>query len=486
MQDNTEKNKISRRQAIKLLGMGAASAAILAACGDTATSSTSSTTAASAATTTSAAATTTSAAAAAGTTAGGATTTSAAAGVASGTPNIVIKGSGTVVMATADNVGAVQKVVDMFNAMKTGITISYQKLPPSSSDIHDKFATAFAGKSTTPDVVAVDIPWAPEFGSAGFLLPLNQYVDASYRSNFFESTLLGTTYKNNLYALPWYLDAGLLYYRKDILDKAGVQPPTNFDELVASAQKLQTADMYGFAWPGFKNEGLSADWMEYLWGFGGDYYDQSTNTITVDKGDGAVNSLQFLSDALYKTKITPTKALTWKGADLNNIFTQGNAVFMRNWTSYGALAQAQGSKVKDMWGVTPFLAAAGQTAHSCLGPWNLAINANSKNPDAAWTVIEFLTSPQAQKALSLAAGTPPSRKDVYSDPDIQNSSPIYKVLPTVFNNAKARPVTPAYQQMSNDVIQNYVSQVLTQQVSPADAVKAMASKSTPIIAKFKS
>lgn len=476
--------KLSRRQALKLLGIGAASAAVLAACGDTATPAP-----AAADTTTSAAAATTSGAATTTSASGAATTTSAAAAgttqIASGTISAGdIKASGKVVMMTAkDNTGTVAKIVAAFNAKNTGVTIDYQELPPDSTQIHNKFATAFAAKDSSIDVIAVDIPWAPEFGSAGFLLPLDKYVSPSFRSNFFESTLVGTTYKNQVYAIPWYLDAGVLYYRKDVLDKAGVQPPTNFTELIAAAKKLQTADMYGYVWPGFKNEGLSAVWMEILWGFGGDYYDQATNKILVNTPEAAA-SLQFMVDNIYTDKVTPDKVLTFKGPDLNNVFTQGNAVFMRNWTFYGGVAEGAGSKVKGLWAVTPFLAAQGKTAHSCLGPWNLAINANSKNPDASWKVIEYFSSAEAQKMRATGAGTAPARKDVYNETDLA-SNPVFKVLPEVFQNAKPRPVTPVYQQMSADIIQEYVSRAISRQMSPQDAVKNMADKSTALLAKFK-
>jgi len=481
-----ERSPMSRRQALKLLGAGVVTAAVLAACGETATPAVTTSAA-----TTSAAANTTAAATSAATTSvattsvAGATTVAGAATTVGSISSGDIKASGTVTLATnQDSTGTVKKIVAAFNAKNTGVTINYQEMPPNSSEVHDKFATAFAAKDSSLDVVAVDIPWAPEFGSAGFLLPLDKYINPAFKSNFFETTLAATTYKDKLYAIPWYLDAGVLYYRKDVLDKAGMQPPTNFPELIAAAQKLQTSDMYGFVWPGFKNEGLSAIWMEYLWGFGGDYYDAKTNQILVNSPEAAA-SLQFLQDTIYNTKVTPDKVLTFKGADLNNVFTQGNAVFMRNWTFYGGLAEGKDSKVKGLWGVRPFLAQPGKTASSCLGPWNLAINANSKNPDAAWKVIEYFSSDEAQKMRATGAGTVPARKDLYNDSDLLNSSQTFKVLTEVFQNAKARPVTPAYQQISNSVIQEYVSRVISKQMTPQDAVKMMADKSNEILAKFK-
>lgn len=478
--------KLSRRRVLKLMGMTAAGAALLAACGDNtattapATTAASSTTAASAATTAASAATT----AASG---GAATTAAASGGTATGGSLSIsdIKANGKVVfMAGKDATGTVNKLIEAFNAKNTGVTIDFQEQPADSTANHDKYATAFAAKDSSIDLIAADMPWFPEFAAAGYLLPVEKYFNPSARSALFESTLQGASYKDKLFGLPWYLNGGALYYRKDILEKAGVQPPNTYEELAAAATKLQTPEMYGFVVNGFKNEGLTSIWLEFLWGFGGEFWDSKTNQVLVDSPE-AQASLQYMVDAIYTKKFLPDKMITWKTPDAYNAFLQGNAVFLRGWTDFAPQAEGASSKIKGMWGIKTITAASGKKPAACLGNWNLAINANSKNPDAAWKVVDYFLSVEAQKTLTLGTGRPPARKDVYSDKDVLTNSPSFNVMNDVFGTAKPRPVSPAYPQVSSEVIQDQVSKVLANQVSPKEATKNMSDAAKKIFEKFK-
>ncbi len=475
------KKKVSRRRMLELMGMSAAGAALLAACGDPTATTAPATTAAPAATT---AATNATTAAASATTVAAASATTVAAGsgqIAAGD----IKASGKVVVAIPKDLsGTTKKVLDAFNAKNTGVTIDYQEQSTSSTEVHDKLATAFAAKDGSFDLIAADMPWAPEFGAAGFLLPLDKYVSSSVRSNFFEGSLIGGVYKDKLYALPWYQNGGVLYYRKDILEKGGVTPPNTFDELAAAATKLQTADNYGFVVNGFKNEGLSAIWLEVLWSYGGDFWNSSTNEVTVNSPEGEA-SVQFMVDGIYGKKFIPDKILTWKTPDAYNIFTQGNAVFMRGWSEYAPQAEGPESKIKGLWGVRPLVSAQGKKPAACLGNWNLAINAFSKNPDAAWKVMEYMVSPEAQKALTLGRSVAPSLKSTYGDKEVISSSVTIPILVEAFNSAKARPVTPVYPQISSDAIQENLSKALTRQITPKEAVKNMADTAKKLLDKYK-
>ncbi len=465
--------RMTRRRMVRLLGMGAASAAVLAACGDpTATT-------APAATTTAAAKPTAAATTAAATTASGGSATTAASAATS-----AINASGKVVWATTKGGGTPKKLTDTFNGKNTGVTIEYQEFANDSQKLHDQFVTVFGAKDSTYDLIAADIPWAPEFASAGYLLPLDKYATPEFRKNFFEGSLLATTLKDKLYGIPWYQNVGLLFYRKDILDKAGLQPPKTFDEMNDMAAKLQTSDMYGYAFAGFKNEGLSAVWLEVLWGFGGEFWDASTGKVLVNSPE-AEASLQWMVDAIYNKKISPEKLITFKGPDLQATFAQGNAVFARAFASGISDFEKADSKVKGKWGAVPVLAQSGKKPAGTLGNWNLSISAFSKNPDAAWKTIEYLTSLDAQKTYALGEGVLPSLKAAFSDADLKAANPAISVLSDAFATAKPRPVTPAYPQISSEVIQDLVSKVLSKQVTPKDAVKQMQSKTEDILSKFK-
>jgi multiple sugar transport system substrate-binding protein len=468
MDENNNPNKpITRRKMVRLVGLGVSSAALLAACGDN-----TATTAPAAANTTAASAATT--AASASTTAAGAATTAAAGGSA----------TGKVVWASTKGGGTPKKLADAFNAKAGPVTVDFQEFANDSQKLHDQFVTVFGAKDTTYDIIAADIPWAPEFASAGFLMPLDKYVTPDVRKNFFEGSLQGATFKDKLYGLPWYQSLGVLFYRKDILDKAGLQPPKTFDEMTDMAAKLQTADMYGYVFAGFKNEGLSAMWLELLWGFGGEYWDASSGKVLVNSPE-AEASLQWMVDVIYNKKVTPDKIITFKGPDLQATFAQGNAVFARAFATAISDFEKPESKVKGKWGAVPMLSAAGKPRSGSLGNWNLSISANSKNPDAAWKFIEYLTSLEAQKTMALNEGVLPSLQAAYNEPEIKTANAASPIFAEAFSTAKPRPVTPAYPQISTEVIQDLVTKVLSRQVTPKDAVKQMQTKTEEILAKFK-
>ncbi|HEX2911313.1 MAG TPA: ABC transporter substrate-binding protein [Chloroflexia bacterium] len=468
-------NRLSRREALRLLGIGVGGAALLTACGDnTATTAPAATTAASGG----AAATT---AASAATTAAGGSATTAAAGGASAT-----KASGKVVVASPrDPTGTIKKIIADYNSKNTGITIDYQELPQDSTENKNKYTTVFAAKDPSIDVLASDIPWVPEFGSAGWLLPLDKYVTPDLKDQFYEGTIQGATYKDKLYGLPWYINVGMLYYRKDILDAAGVKPPETYADLEQAAAKLQKDGLYGFIFGAFQNEGLSANWLEILWGYGGEFWDPKTAEVTVNKGDNGVKALQWWFDNIYTRKISPDKVTGWKSPDIRNVFNEGNAVFMRDWADGYALTQANTSKVAGKVGIKPMVHAEGQKASGCLGNWYMAISNFSKNQDAAWEIVKYLTGPEGSKARALGTGLPPGNKEAYKDAELLAKYPYFGFLNDVLSTAKPRPVTPAYNQLSSDVIQVQVANVLSKKTSPQDAVKAMVDKGQPLLSKFK-
>jgi multiple sugar transport system substrate-binding protein len=463
---NETGNKISRRRLVKLLGMSAASAAVLAACGDP--------------TATTAPATTAAGTTAAGTTAGATT----AAGTTAAATTAAQAITGKVIFASNKSNGGPKKLVDTYNGKATGISIEFQEFPNDSQAMHDKFVTVLGAKDGSYDIIASDMPWTPEFAAAGYIGELDKYLTPEVRKNFFEGSLAGASYKDKLFGLPWYQNVGVLFYRKDLLDTAGVKPPTTFAELEAAATKLQTAETYGYIYHGFKNEGLSAMWVEILWGFGGEFWDPATGKVLVNSPE-AEASLQWLIDSIYTKKIGPEKILTFKGPDVQNTFAQGNAVFARAFSS--AIGQFEGaeSKVKGKWGVVPMVADTGKKSAGCLGNWNLSISSSSKNPAAAYKFIEYMTSLEAQKIFTQTEGVLPSLRQAFDDKDLQAANPTLKTLETAFGTAKPRPVTPAYPQISSEAIQEYVTKAMSKQMSPKDAVKAMADKATEILAKFK-
>jgi len=470
-----------------LLGAAvSAGTAILAACGGSATSTPApaATAAAGAATKPAAAATTAPAATTAGSAAAPAATTGTTS-AAQTTPNVPPSGAVTVNwFAARDTTGYAPKQVDAFNKANKTIQISYQEQGAITTDLHDKFVTVATAKDPSADIVSMDVPFVPEFAAAGWTIAVDDAVAGDERAKFYKGALDGATYNGKLYALPWFNNGPGFFYRKDLLDKAGLQPPKTYDQLLAAAQKIQTPQIAGFIQQMVQNEGGIINWLEYLWGYGGDLVDDKLNVI-VDKGTAGVDSMQKLKDFIYKDKIMPESTLALKlGQDAINIFATGGALFLRIW--YGNVSTLydlkQSKLTTDQWGVTNLPSKDGvKPGPGCLGTWNLGVSTYSKHQKESVVAIQWLTSLEQQTAKMLDNVQLPTRPAVFDDAAIQKKYPYAKNAQDSLNNLKPRPVTPYWGQMSADAVQPQFGLSFSNKKDSATAIKDMADAMRKII-----
>ncbi len=446
----------SRRRVLQAVA-ATGSLALLAACGGGAA-----TTASSAATSAAPAATSAAATSAAA--------TSAAVAPAAGKVQVVW-------FAARDTTGFSPKQVDQFNKQSSTIQISYQEQGAVTQDLHDKFVTLATAKDSSVDMVSMDVPYVPEFAAAGWTISLDNLLSSDERAKFFKGTLDGATYQGKLFALPWYNNGPGLFYRKDLLDGAGLQPPKTYDELLSQSKKLQTPDVSGFIAQLSQSEGGIITWLEYLWGYGGDIVDDKLN-IVLDKGTAAVDAMNRLLDFVYTSKITPESALTMKLTnDAQQPFLDGKGVFLRLWITSANAFDSDTSKVKGKWGVVPLPSNdATKPGPGCLGTWNLGVSKFSKHQAEAGQVIQWLSTAEQQTNRYLANGNIPSRSAVFQDPQVKAKYSYVDALTPVFESLKPRPVTPFYSQMSADAIQPNFGAAMGKQKSAEQAIKDMTTK----------
>jgi multiple sugar transport system substrate-binding protein len=233
-----------------------------------------------------------------------------------------------------------------------------------------------------------------------------------------------------------------------------------------------------------QNEGGIINWMEYLWGYGGDLVDDKLNVI-LDKSSAGVDSMQKLLDFMYKDKILPEATLQFKlGADAMNVFASGGAVFLRLWFSNaGTLYDPTQTKLtQDQWSVTNLPSKDGKApGPGCLGTWNLGVSQYSKHQKEGIEALKWLTSQDQQKARMLGNGNLAARPAVFDDPDIQKKYPYAKLAQTSLDNLKPRPVTPFWAQMSSDAVQPEFGLAFSNKVSAQQAIKDMSDKMRQII-----
>ncbi len=377
--------------------------------------------------------------------------------------------------AARDQSGFTPTQVEAFNAAHPNIQISYQEQGATTTDLHDRFVTVATAQDSSADLISMDVPFVPEFAAAGWTIPVEDVVAENERGEFFGATIEGASYDGQLYGVPWYNNGPGLFYRKDLLEGASLQPPKTYDELLAASKQLQTPEVSGFIFQAAQTEGGMISWLEYLWGYGGSLVDDEGN-ITVDEGTAGVDALQRLINFIYTDKISPESCLTMQtGGDAESVFLAGNAVFLRMWMTSASAMEGANSQVKGKWDVTTLPSQTGeQPGPGCLGTWNLGISAFSQRQEETREAIRWFTSLEQQTARYLGNGNLPARSAVFDNPEVKAKYTYVDRLRPAFEALRPRPVTPFYSQMSADALQPNFSAAMTRQKEPQQAIDDMA------------
>jgi len=359
------------------------------------------------------------------------------------------------------------RLIAAFEA-ESGARVRREALPASSDDQHLFYAISLGARSAAFDVLALDVVWVAEFARAGWIRDVSHLVSTPERGDLFAGPLAAVTWDRRVYALPWFVDAGLLYYRRDVLDRLGRQPPRTWDELVAAGAAAQRERLvpYGYVWQGKQYEGLVCNALEFVWSHGGDIPPAPADPETTARG------LRFMR-SLVEDGVTPPFVTTLTEEPSRVIFTEGRSAFLRNWPYAWQQAQRADSPVRGKVGVAVLPHASGQVSAATLGGWQLGVNAQSTQPELAERLVAFLASKSAQKALAIAYGYSPPRASLYDDPDLAAAQPFLASLRDVFATARPRPVFPGYVALSQ-VLQAEFSGVLAAGKAPQSALAAIA------------
>jgi len=373
---------------------------------------------------------------------------------------------------------------------ESGIKVNLIRQPTDTDQRRQGLLISLKAKRKDPDLFLMDVAWIAQFAASGWLKPLDGYLArSSVTSRIFFQQLLNETdkYKNQFIALPVYVDAGLLYYRKDLLAKYGIaSPPKTWDELLNQSIRVQNEmrktnpNFYAFVWQGAQYEGLICNFLEFAASGGG-----SINGDTPLNSPENNKAVSFMRDLIHKHKVSPVNTFTeMKEEETRMFFQQGNALFERNWPYAWALHQADNSKVKGKVGIAPLPAFAGGQSVSTLGGWHVGISAFSDNPNDAWKLIEFILSHDVQKRVALKLGWNPGRKDVYEDAELLKELPHFKELRAVFENALPRPLLPYYNQIS-EVLQQSINGILSGEVAPEAGLASAQKKIAKIHIRYR-
>jgi multiple sugar transport system substrate-binding protein len=358
-----------------------------------------------------------------------------------------------------DTTGAFSTVVENFNKANPGANAKLLELPTAADEQRRLQIQRLRAESPECDVLGMDVIWTAEYAAQGWLLDVTEAVNKR-KDEFIPATLETALYEDKYWAIPFNTNAGFVYWRTD---EAGDQPPQSWEDMYQTAQQDN-----GIVYQGARYEGLTVNFLELLYSAGGTVVNDDATEATADSQETR-NVLEFMQKGI-DDGAAPKAVTTYMEEESRRAFEAGNATYMRNWPYAYALGKE--SKIADDFAVSTFPQYEGNPGAGVLGGYDLAISAYSKNPEGALAFANFATSPDAQVIQASKASLPAVLTSVYDDPQVKKALPFASELRDAVEQAKPRPVTPVYTQVS-EAIYNNVFAVLQGDMTPDEAATKM-------------
>ncbi len=367
------------------------------------------------------------------------------------------------------------KQISRFNEQHRGeIEVELRLAPADTGQYFEKLRTEFQAGEAEADIISGDVIWPAQFAAAGWISDLSDRFTEDLRRTHLPATISSNTYEDGIYGVPWFTDAGMLYYRKDLLEKSGFSAaPETWDELEEMVIKVRrdSGTRYGLVFQGAEYEGGVVNGLEFIWTHGGDVLEPGNLDEVAVQEPEAVAGLET-ARGMVADGIAPGAVPSYKEYESYTVFLSGEAVFMRNWPNvYARAADPEQSKIRqEQIGVAPLpVAREGDPTYSGLGGWNLMVNAASQEKmEAAWTFIRYLAAAEQQKERALQGGYLPTLKGCYEDAEILSEVPVITLGREAIRNVRSRPATPFYHDMSLAMAQHFHAS-LAGSVSPEHA-----------------
>ncbi|WP_309076241.1 extracellular solute-binding protein [Paenarthrobacter sp.] len=337
-----------------------------------------------------------------------------------------------------------------------GVTVKRETVPGKS--LISKVLQQSSSK-TLPDVLMLDNPDLQQIAATGALAPLADFKVST--ENFAEGVLSAGTYKDKVYGLAPTVNTIALFYNKDILAKAGVTPPTTWEELKAASAKLTAGDQYGLAFNANPTYEGTWQFLPVMWSNGGD--EKKIDTKETEQ------ALQLWTD-LVKSGSVSSSALNWTQADVKDQFLTGKAAMMVNgpWQ-----IPALDKQPTLQYGVVKIpVREAGQTSVAPLGGevWTVPQTGNKARQAKAAEMVACLNSDENQLAMATARNTIPS-KTTLSD-KFASDNPKLATFTELIKTARARTGQLGEEWPAQATkIYTAIQTSLTGNASPADALK---------------
>ena len=356
-----------------------------------------------------------------------------------------------------DDIRWLTPVIATWNKAHPATPVRPLYLPAAANGQLAQLVADLQAKSCLYDVIDMDVVWTAQFASSGWIIPLDGYPTGG----FLKPSVETAAYEGRPYAVPYYANADLLYYRADIVRT----PPKTWADLARDAMaNARPADgLYGYAATLAPYEGLTVNFAEAVQAAGGSILSPNGGAVTVDSPQ-ARRGLSFLVGGI-RSGWVPARDLGFEEPQAQEAFLAGNFVFLNDWPDVYPQATTPGA-ANEVYGKVGVAALPGP---SSLGGANLAISAYSRHQQAALAFIRYLTDPANERAMFVHGGFPPALESLYDDPALRASYPYLAVLKQSIQHALPRPAITDYAQASL-AISGAAYQALRQGETPGQGV----------------
>lgn len=367
----------------------------------------------------------------------------------------------------------VVKAAEEYMEENPDITIEVVESPEASQERLSYFMTFFERKSSEIDIYQIDVIWPGILKD--HLVDLHRFNAEEHLDPHFDFAVENnTTRDGELVAMPWFVDAGMLYYRSDLLEKYELEVPETWGELerkariIIEGEKEDNPQFTGFVWQGDAYEGLTTNVLEW-------FASNEGGTIVSPEGEVTVlnenNEYMLEKVVSWIGDISPRGVTGFMEEDARAVWHEGNAAFMRNWPyAYGLSRE---SEAIEEFGVTTLPSGPEGEPVSALGGWHLGVSEYSENKEAAADFVFYLTSREIQKMRAIDASLPPTIEDLYEDEEVLEANPYFREFFDMFARAVPRPAAqtaPNYD-IASEIVYSEIHSALTRAVEPLTALE---------------
>lgn len=351
------------------------------------------------------------------------------------------------------------------------------RIPYNPDEARETVRAALDAPATSLSVAPLCLYWMSDLIASGRLLPLDHVVPERELNMHMPEFLAPCYHDDHLYAVPALAIAGVLLYRKDLLEEYGYEgPPRTWGELIEQARTIisgeKNPELIGCQFPAYRYEGLTTSFLQNLWSNGGD--------IVVDgqvalQSENAVQALRHMHGLIHRERLAPANLITAAhGLEPQSDFINGRTVFLIMLSNVYQACQRENALLRGKVGIAPHpMGPLGTEGATFLGGWHYGIPVGARSPEAAGNFIRFMTSYEIQRERSLRGGPLPTIAELYTDPEVVAFNPEYPLLRRIMRTSRKRNEIPHYNQISQ-LIQAHLHPVLAGETEPEAALEQLA------------